>query len=277
MAHEPQQNLRLWWVAAYHDGTTIYESEQAGEVSSEDIDRGGLKRFALVDQDGVERFAVDFPEGPDPKLVYRRRSFALGRHALPEPFVRDADGREIPNPECPEHLRDRPEWLRWEWTYLVGQHHADGRLDLWGMNAGGAFEEEPDALRCVTGHEAFGDEIEWTAQAWGPLVGLAVDFDIAELVVAHDQGGVLVRLPARIVPPVVDGDGIEIEPERLDLTATVGEVVAAVNAAGGPVTARAIGANDAVVRPSNPERVSDVELASCELFGVNLRERLPQP
>lgn len=136
---EPQNSLRLWWVATYHDGGVVYESEQAGKVSSEDIDRVNLKRFSLVDADGQEVFGLDFPEGDDPKLVYRRRSFLGADHVLPEPFVRDFDGREIPNPECPEGIRDRPDWLKWEWTYVVGQHHRDGRVELWSMDPNGEF------------------------------------------------------------------------------------------------------------------------------------------
>lgn len=143
---EPQSLHRLWWVATYHDGTTIYESERAGEVSSEDVSRTDLKRFSLVDADGVEAFGLDFPAGDDPKLVYRRRSFVGPAHELPEPFVRDENGYEVPNPDCPEHLRERPDWLKWKWTYIVGRHHRSGRLELWSLNPEtGGFEQDTTA------------------------------------------------------------------------------------------------------------------------------------
>lgn len=145
MSHEPQNTHRLWWVATYHDGSAVYESEQAGEVSSEDIDRVALKRFALVDADGVERFGLDFPASDDPKLVYRRRTFNGPAHVLPDPYVRDENGYEIPNPDCPDAITERPDWLVHEWTYTLGYHHADGRIELWGMNAAGEFNPDPDA------------------------------------------------------------------------------------------------------------------------------------
>lgn len=121
----PQDKLRLWWVATYHDGETIYESERAGEISSQDVDRANLKRFSLVDQDGVEFFGLDFPEGEDPKLVYRRRSFV-----------------------GPEQVTgsDLPDWLIYPWTYIVGRHFSDGRLELYSLDPDEeSFQLDPDA------------------------------------------------------------------------------------------------------------------------------------
>lgn len=157
MPAHPQHRLRLWWVAAYHSTkrievkypngrhpdtnelgphyvdqpVVIYESEQPGRVSTEQIDRKDLKRFWLVDQDGTEVFGLGFPEGTDdPKLIYRRRSFP---------------GKELPPLGDDEH---RPPWMLWQWSYIVGQHHSDGTLRLWTMNPE-TFEFEEDAAEDV--------------------------------------------------------------------------------------------------------------------------------
>ena len=137
MPTHPQSSLRLWWVADYHDGTTIYESERAGEISSEDIDRAALRRFSLVNADGEEVYAIGFPEGDDPKLVYRRRAFA-GRVALNE------DGVPIVDADP-----DAPEFLLWEWTYIVGQHFADGRLELVSLDPDGSFTDADTDVELV--------------------------------------------------------------------------------------------------------------------------------
>ncbi len=251
---QPQANLRLWWVASYYDGHTIYESEQAGKVSSEEIDRHALKRFSLVNADGDEIFVVDFPEGDDPKLVYRRRSFA-GQPALTDdgiPLV-DADP-------------DTPEWLVWEWTYIVGKHYSDGNLEIYGMNADGSFHSDPRALSCVTGHEEFRDEITWSTDHWGPTLALDLDLSIKELAMAVEGDHVTVRLPGEIVPPVFNEETGELEtPEALRLFTSVSEVISAVNATG-IITGVAEDSQDGLVRPAAREVVSDVVLVPCELF-----------
>jgi hypothetical protein len=122
------------------------EREAPGQVSSEDVDRHGLAKFTLVDATGNERFSLTFPEGTDdPKLVYRRVTFRGGSHELPPPFIRDDQGYEIPNPACPAHLRvGRPAWLQSKWSYVLGKHYSDGRLEMWAMQADGSFVEEPN-------------------------------------------------------------------------------------------------------------------------------------
>lgn len=265
----PQNHTRLWWVAHYHDGDPVYESEQPGRVSSEIVDRANLARFSLVDADGVERFGLDFPAGSDdPRLVYRRRSFVGDATALPPAFIRDLSGHEVPNESAPEAIRGdaRPAWLNWEWSYVVGRHYSDGRLELWGMDEHGSFSPESKALTCVTGHgEPFNDLITWSVDAWGPTIELRVNLDDTKLSVDVDGQDVTVNLPGEIIPPVVDNDGVEVEPERLLLSATASQVVAAVNATG-VITGSESGNPSALVRPSSRERVSNIELVPCELF-----------
>lgn len=252
MPAQPQSSLRLWWVASYYDGTTIYESEHAGEISSEDIDRHALKRFSLVNADGEEVYALDFLEGDDPKLVYRRRSFA-GAPAL------TSDGIPLSDVDP-----DTPEWLVWEWSYLLGRHFSNGHLELFSMNADGAFEPEQDALRCITGHERQNDEIEWKVDSWGPAIALELDFNTPEIRIVINGDTTIVYLPAQLIPAVTDSNGDVIEPEALGLAANAKEVADAVNASDSPIKARAIGTGH--VFPTPVARVSDVELVGCERF-----------
>jgi hypothetical protein len=112
----------LYWVAAYHDGSRLYESESG--ASSEQIDRAQLRRFTLVDDDGQERFALDFSAGDDPRLVYRRRS--------------EVSGSGVPLGH----------------TYLAGYHHADGRLEMWRLDDG-AFVPDPDPDVALVACEQF--------------------------------------------------------------------------------------------------------------------------